>query len=87
MVAYFEVQRNAGEAKRILKVDDVTGVSHATEILERIKAVHADHVRLLSLEDYALHYTAKEVQNERNLLGGVRRYSTGDRTVTIPEGE
>lgn len=86
MVAYFEVVNNStGGAKRILRVDQVTGVSHANELLKRIKATHADRARLLSLEDEALHYTAREVQNERNLFGGVRRYSTGDRTVTIPE--
>jgi hypothetical protein len=97
MVAYFEVQKNSQRdvanpgslwiEKRILSVDGVTDIFHATEILKRIRAVHADCARLLSLENYALHYTATEVMNEKNLLGGPRRYSTGDHTVTIPEGE
>jgi hypothetical protein len=43
--------------------------------------MHADSVRLLRLEEYALVYTATEIQTERNLLGGTRRYSTPMGTV------
>lgn len=85
MVAYFQVQRNAEEPKRILKVYYVRNAAHANELLVRIKCVHATTARLLSLEEDVLQYTATEIENERNLLGGVRRYSTGNRTVTIPE--
>jgi hypothetical protein len=85
--AYYEVQRSAGELKRILKVEGVKDQAHAANLAKRIRAVHADKVKLLGVEDYALHYTAHEIETERNLLGGPRRYSTGRGTVSIPEKE
>jgi len=42
--AYYEVQRNAGELKRILKVEGVKDQAHAAKLAERIRAVHADKV-------------------------------------------
>ena len=85
--AYYEVQRNAGELKRILKVEGVKDQAHAAKLAKRIRAVHVDKVKLLGVEEYGLTYTAHEIETERNLLGGPRRYSTGSGTVTIPENE
>jgi hypothetical protein len=84
-LAYFQVQRSAGELKRILKVEGVKDQAHAAKIAQRIRAVHADKVKLLGVEDYGLTYTAREIETERNLLGGPRRYSTGSGSITIPE--
>ncbi len=84
MDAFYEVQRSAGEPKRLMRVGNVRSPQHAEELRRRIEAAHADSARLLALEDYALHYTASEVERERNLLGGPRRHSTGSGTVTIP---
>jgi hypothetical protein len=83
MTATFELQHN-GE-KRIMVVKNVRDQAHARQIGKRIVAVRADTARLIALEDHLLVYTAHEVETERNLLGGPRRYSTGERTVTIPE--
>jgi hypothetical protein len=69
MTAYIEVQRNAGEPKRIMRVDGVGNLQHAVEILNRIRSVHADTARLLSLETEPLHCTVSEIMQERNLLG------------------
>jgi hypothetical protein len=80
-------QRNTGELKRILKVEGVKDRAHAAKIAKRLRAVHADKAKLLGVENYGLTYTAHEIEMERNLLGSPRRYSTGTRTVTIPEKE
>jgi len=72
MTAYIEVQRNAGDAgepERILRVDGVRNLQHAVKILNRIRSVHADTARLLSLETEPLHYTVSEIMQEQNLLG------------------
>jgi hypothetical protein len=88
MVAYYEVRLGIKKPlKRILRVDDVRDEKHARELQQRIANVHADGVRFIRLEEYALHYSVHEVETERNLLGGPRRYSTGTRTVTIPKKE
>lgn len=83
MTAYYEVTN--GQGTRIMSVEDVKNSHHAEVIRRRIEAVHADKAKLVSLQGHALQYTAHEVENERNLLGSIRRYSTGSRTVTIPE--
>jgi hypothetical protein len=85
MTAYYQVSVN--DMKRIVRVENVRNADHAKEVLAALKARHADSVKLLTLENYALAYTANEVLTERNLFGGPRRYSTGRGTVTIPENE
>jgi hypothetical protein len=85
MVAYFRVQVNGRDG--ILRVDRVRNLAQAADVATRIRQVHADVAELLSLEEESLHYTVSEIMNERNLLGGALRYSTGTRTVTIPEKE
>lgn len=69
MTAYYEVQRNAGEPKRLVTVGNVKSPKHAEELRVRLEAAHADKAKLISLEDYVLHYTAHEVEVEKNLLG------------------
>jgi hypothetical protein len=86
MVAYFEV-KNGMQLKQIVRVEGVRGPAHARTILLRLRAAHADKARLLSLQEESLAYTAHEIENERNLLGRGRRYSTGTVTVTIPQSE
>ena len=82
MVAYFEV-KNGMELKQIMRVEGVRGPAHARTILVRLRAAHADKARLLSLQEESLSYTAHEIETERNLLGGSRRYWNGTRTVTV----
>ena len=82
--AYYEI-RNARQVKRILKVEGVRDQAHAAKLAERIRAVHADKVKLLGVEEYGLAFTAHEIETERNLFGSPRRYSTGSVTVTIPK--
>lgn len=83
-IAYYHVQREAKELKRILKVEGVKDRAHAARLAERIRAVHADEVKLLGVEEYGLAFTAHEIETARNLFGGPRRYSTGSGTTTIP---
>jgi hypothetical protein len=73
MTAYFEVHVTAGELARVLRVEGVGGAAHAKVLLAHIERSHADKARLLSLEDQPLHYTASEVETERNLFGRGRR--------------
>lgn len=68
-----------------MKVEGVKDQSHAAKLAKRIREVHADKVRLLGVEEYGLAFTAHEIETERNLFGGPRRYSTGSGTVTVPE--
>jgi hypothetical protein len=85
MTATYKV--NVNGATRLKVVREVLNAAHAKEIQKEIANKHADAVALIALEDYLAEYTAIEVIKERNLLGGVRRYSTGTRTVTIPDSE
>lgn len=68
MKATFKVTVNGVE--RIMVVVGVSGPAHAKEIQSRIKGVHADTAKLISLEDeYVGVYTVGEVMYEKNLFG------------------
>jgi hypothetical protein len=82
MIAYFEVQRNAGEPTRILKVDGVRDLAHAADLAKRIRQVHAEVAKLLFLEEYALCYTASEVESNDMLAADIHWRCGHDRRDT-----
>jgi hypothetical protein len=85
MTAIFKVEHNG--KSRMMVIERIRDRAALAKVEATLLAQHADKAELVSIEDELLQYTANEVINERNLLGEPRRYSTGERTVTIPEGK
>jgi hypothetical protein len=78
VIAYFEVHRHAGEEKRIMRVDHVRSEAHARALLARISECHAAEALLISLEFFPLHFTAHEIESEKNLLGREPRRASSE---------